>query len=77
MVNNPCRYCTTETGRSPTCHASCEKYANFRIEKDMENEELAKQKRQAQLFAVRTYALHDLHNNTLKKHKRKYYPSER
>lgn len=27
--DNPCRYCTYETGRSETCHATCEKYAKM------------------------------------------------
>lgn len=27
---NPCYGCTTETGRSPTCHATCKRYIEWK-----------------------------------------------
>lgn len=33
----PCKDCTIETGRSPTCHSTCEKYEKWRKMKDEEN----------------------------------------
>lgn len=33
---NPCRYCTSETGRTQDCHGKCERYlAFFKREQDM------------------------------------------
>lgn len=26
----PCKGCTTETGRSPTCHSKCKKYIKWK-----------------------------------------------
>lgn len=31
---NPCKDCTVQTGRSSTCHATCEKYKAFRAKWD-------------------------------------------
>lgn len=33
----PCKGCTMETGRSPTCHSTCEKYKHWRDNLDAIN----------------------------------------
>jgi methionyl-tRNA synthetase len=30
---NPCRYCTSETGRGENCHAQCERYLSWHGER--------------------------------------------
>ena len=31
-MKNPCYGCTTDTGRSPTCHATCQSYKEWNEE---------------------------------------------
>ena len=40
-MKSPCKGCTEETGRSvePNCHMTCEKYLEFRRQRDKENAE--------------------------------------
>ena len=33
----PCRGCTTDTGRSQTCHSICEKYREWKSKMDERN----------------------------------------
>ena len=40
----PCKGCTVETGRSPTCHSTCKRYIEWRQELDKFNATLRKQK---------------------------------
>ena len=35
---NPCYGCTTETGRSSTCHCTCKKYINAKAEHELSKE---------------------------------------
>jgi len=44
-VGCPCKGCTIENGRSPTCHCTCEKYKTFRIELDQIFEKRRKENR--------------------------------
>ena len=40
----PCRYCTTETGRSPTCHSTCKDYLKWALWNGKRREKLREQK---------------------------------
>lgn len=48
-VSTVCKDCTAETGRSPSCHATCEKYANEVEERKAKAEEIAKIKQKQTL----------------------------
>lgn len=45
MSECPCKGCTPETGRSPTCHPNCKKYLDWKKEHDeqVEKERLERQ----------------------------------
>ena len=38
MKECPCKGCTFDTGRSPTCHSECERYKEWKAEHDEERE---------------------------------------
>lgn len=39
----PCKECTTDTGRSPTCHPNCDKYLKWKRRLDEVNAEKRRQ----------------------------------
>lgn len=45
----PCRFCTTETGRSSDCHSTCEKYLNWREEHEENRQKIKEAKRMESL----------------------------
>ena len=52
MEECPCRYCTVDTGRSSTCHGTCEKYIKW---KKRHTEQVALERRQRHIkWSVRT-----------------------
>ena len=34
MPSAPCKHCTPETGRSPTCHCTCQAYLDFAAKRE-------------------------------------------
>ncbi len=34
MSSAPCKHCTPETGRSPTCHCTCQAYLDFAADRE-------------------------------------------
>lgn len=52
MSDCPCRYCTTETGRSDICHGICKRYKTWKKKHD---EQVARERQQRQaLWTPRT-----------------------
>lgn len=45
MEENPCRYCTPETGRSWDCHGRCTRYSRWKKKHD---EQIAQERQQRQ-----------------------------
>lgn len=49
-MDNPCRYCTYETGRGEGCHSRCEKYKAYKQELNERNENISKNKQEFKTF---------------------------
>jgi hypothetical protein len=49
--SQPCKDCTSETGRSPTCHGTCKKYLKFKKEfEKYKNEDKIRRKRERETY---------------------------
>lgn len=48
-LSSVCKDCTAETGRSPSCHATCDKYLKEVEERKAKAEEIRKIKKQLKL----------------------------
>lgn len=42
--SRPCKYCTTETGRTESCHMTCEDYLAWKEKNDARKEKIRKKK---------------------------------
>lgn len=45
VVDNPCRYCTYETGRKAGCHSECSLYAKYKEQQEALNERIRADKK--------------------------------
>lgn len=69
-----CRHCTPETGRSITCHSTCEKYLKAKAEWEHIKEEANEQRSLEYMWYTKTkvnYHLHKRARQTRNKRKRK------
>ena len=59
-MENPCRYCTEEQGRSETCHGSCNRHKRWKVVTRLRTKEEYKQR-------LVTMQLIDIANHQTKK----------
>ena len=63
---DPCYYCTAETGRNAHCHATCERWAEAQILKEIEK------KKKRDFDREHAYFMSEAQKNTTIKNQRKY-----